>query len=184
MVVRIVGGAARTGKGIISRRLLEETHAPYLSLDVIKMDLANGVPSLGIDPEASSTDFALKIWPFVRAMAVNMIETGVGYTIEGEILPEQVHELARSYPGAIKACFLGYKRITPTQKLKEIRQHSGHPNDWVEGYSDDYVLDLVRDEIEFSHYLARECERLGLAYFDTSDDFAVTLEQVVAYLRG
>ena len=47
-----IGGAARTGKGILVRRLLTERHMPYLNLDVLKMGLTRGVPELDIDPDA------------------------------------------------------------------------------------------------------------------------------------
>ena len=47
-----IGGAARTGKGILARRLLVEQRLPYLSLDVLKMGLTRGVPEYEIDPDA------------------------------------------------------------------------------------------------------------------------------------
>ena len=180
----IIGGAARTGKSIIARRLLPEMHLPYLSLDILKMGLVNGVPEFGIDPNAGSIVVAEKLWPLVRAMAINMAETGVPYIIESEVLPKQVHTLARHVKVDIKACFLGYREIEPMQKLREIRVYRGHPNDYVTSYADAAVLALVNQMIAFSHYLYDECMRLGLPYFDTSHNFLQTLEQVMDYCRG
>jgi hypothetical protein len=182
-MVRIIGGAARTGKGILSRRLLLETQQPYLSLDVLKMGLVNGLPSFGLDPEASAITIARQLWPLVRAMAVNMVETDVHYIIEGEILPEHAHELARHYPDQIRACFLGYAEIAPRQKLAEIRAFSGHANDWMEDYTDEEILALVEENIAFSRYLREECGRLSLAYFDISEDFLEVHNRVIAYLK-
>jgi hypothetical protein len=179
----IVGGPARTGKGIIARRLLIETHLPYLSLDIVKMGLANGVPAFGMDPDESSIIVAEKLWPLVRAMAINMIETGMDYIIEGEILPHHVHELIQHHQADLKACFLGYREIAPAQKLREIREFGGHPNDWISTFSDAYILELINQMITFSHYLHAECARLGLPYFDTSRNFRQTLDHVVDYLR-
>ncbi len=45
-----IGGAARTGKGILVRRLLAELRLPYLSLDVLKMGLTRGVPGIRYRP--------------------------------------------------------------------------------------------------------------------------------------
>jgi len=115
---------------------------------------------------------------------VNMVETGVHYTVEGEMLPEQVHELMQTYPGEIAACFLGYARITPAEKLRQIRAYSGHPNDWIQDFPDAYVLALVEESIEFSHTLKAECAKLGLAYLDVSDDFNGALDRADAILRG
>lgn len=183
-MVVIIGGAARTGKGLLSRRLLVEMRQPYLSLDVLKMGLVNGLPSFGLDADASAIAIAQQLWPLVRAMMINMIETGVHYIVEGEILPEHVHELASQYPGQIRACFLGYTDMDPLQKLSELRAFSGNPNDWVADYSDKEILELVKENIAFSRYLKEECKRLNLAYFDTSVDFQEVHEQVTAYLKG
>ena len=60
-----IGGAARTGKGILVRRLLAEMHLPYLSLDVLKMGLARGVPEYAIDPDAGGMQVAERLWPLV-----------------------------------------------------------------------------------------------------------------------
>ncbi len=180
----IVGGAARTGKGIIARRLLAEMQMPYLSLDILKMGLVNGVPEFEVDPNASSIVVAEKLWPLVHAMAINMAETGLPYIIEGEILPRHVHELVDRDRLDVRACFLGYRRIAPAEKLQAIRTYSGHPNDWISSYVDADVLELVNQMIEFSQYLYDECMRLGLAYFDTSGDFGQALELAVDYLRG
>jgi hypothetical protein len=178
----IIGGAPRTGKGIIAGRLLVERQMPYLSLDILKMGLVNALPSLGVDPDASSIAVAEQLWPLVRAMAINMIETGVPYIIEGEILPKHVEELDQLHPGAVRACFLGYAEITPAQKLREIRTFAGHPNDWTASSPDAEVLELVENAIEFSHYLSDECARLGIAYFDTSHDFLAALDRATQYL--
>jgi hypothetical protein len=179
----IVGGAPRTGKGIIARRLLVETRMPYLSLDVLKMGLVHAVPSLGVDPDASSIAVSEQLWPLVRAMAVNMIETGVPYIIEGEILPKHVDELGRLHPGEVRACFLGYAGIEPQRKLREVREFGGHPNDWTSTSPDAEELGLIEDAIGFSRYLSDECARLGIAYFDTSRDFLPTLDRAATYLR-
>jgi len=178
----IIGGAARTGKGILSRRLLLETHQPYLSLDVLKMGLVNGVPSFGLDPEASAVAIAEQLWPLVRAMAVNMVETDVHYIIEGEILPEHADELAKRFPTEVRACFLGYAEIAPRRKLAEIRKFGGHPNDWLTDYPDEDVLELVEQNVEFSRYLQKECRRLGIPYCDTSESFDSAHNRAFTYL--
>jgi hypothetical protein len=178
----LIGGAARTGKGILSRRLLLEMHQPYLSLDVVKMGLVNGLPSFGLDPEASALVIAEHLWPLVRAMAVNMVETDVHYCIEGEILPAHAAELRQRFPGQVRACFLGYADIAPKHKLAQLREFGGHPNDWMAGYAEGDILELVEQNVVFSRYLREECGRLGIAYFDTSEHFEEALNHAMAYL--
>ena len=177
-----IGGAARTGKGILARRLLVEKQMSYLSLDVLKMGLARGVPEYKIDPNAGGIHVGERLWPLVREMSINLLAEGVDYVIEGEVLPKHVAELRQAYPTQIRACFLGYTTITPEQKLRGIRTHAGHPNDWSSDYSDSDLLHILTQMIEFSHYLREECAAYDLRYFDTSNHFVETLDRVVAYL--
>lgn len=179
-----VGGAARTGKGILVRRLLRDLHWPYLSLDVLKMGLARGVPEFGIDPDAGPIPVAERLWPLVREMSHNLIAEGVPYAIEGEILPKHVAALRQAYPTEVQACFLGYATITPGQKLHAIRSYAGYPNDWSGTCTDAELLPIITTQIAFSRYLVEECATYGLAYFDTSERFVPSHEAVVTYLRA
>jgi hypothetical protein len=179
-----IGGAARTGKGMLVRRLLADMQMSYLSIDVLKMGLARGAPEYGLDPDAGGIIVAEKLWPLVREMSASLLGEGVDYAMEGELLPQHVAALRHAHPSHIKACFLGYTTITPTQKLHEIRTYSGHPNDWPSTYADAALLDIITREIAFSQYLMDECAKYGMCYFDTSRDFVQTREQVIAYMRG
>ena len=178
-----IGGAARTGKGILVRRLLAEMHLPYLSLDVLKMGLARGVPEFAIDPDAGGMYVAERLWPLVREMSRSLLEERVDYVIEGEIVPRHVSALRHAHPSQINACFLGYSTIAPAQKLHEIRSHAGHPNDWPQSYADADLLTIISREIGFSQYLQAECARYHFRYFDTSHQFMQTLDEVVAFVR-
>jgi hypothetical protein len=177
-----IGGAARSGKGILVRRLLAEMQLPYLSLDVLKMGLARGVPEYSIDPDAGGMHVAERLWPLVREMSISLLYEHMDYVFEGEILPKDVNALRKAYPTQVQACFLGYSTLTPTQKLHEIRTHSGHPNDWSQEYTDAELLTIIDREIAFSQYVQAECVRHHLRYFDTSHNFMQVLDKVIAYV--
>jgi len=178
-----IGGAARTGKGMLVRRLLAERQLPFLSLDVLKMGLARGVPEYTIDPDAGGMQVGERLWPLVREMSINLLHEQLDYAFEGEILPKDVAALRHAYPTQVRACFLGYSTLTPPQKLHEIRTHAGHPNDWPREYSDAALLTIIVREIAFSQYLQAECVRYHLRYFDTSRNFMQVLDEVAAYVR-
>ncbi len=179
----MLGGAPRAGKGIISRQLVRKTAMPSLSLDMLKMGLHLAVPSMGVDPSAPSVDVAEKMWPLVRAMAENALDSNIEYIFEGDmILPKHTAEL-RAFGGEeVRCCFVGYLKIKPRQKLAEIRRNAGYPNDWLNEHNDEEVLGLIEYGIEFSRYLSEECERLGSRYFDSSTDFEGTVQAAVTYL--
>lgn len=178
-----IGGAARTGKGILARRLLTEMALPYLSLDVLKMGLTRGLPQLALDPDAGAVQVAERLWPIVREMSRSLLADQTDYVMEGELLPQHVAALRRGYPAQVHACFLGYTTIAPAEKLREIRTHAGHPNDWPQELADAELLAIVRREIAFSHDLRAECDSYDFRYFETSHHFTQTLDDVVAHVR-
>ena len=142
-----IGGAARTGKGIVQRivvrRLLAEMHLPYLSLDVLKMGLTSWHTGIRVDPDAGGMPVAEWLWPLVREMSMSLLNQRVDYVMEGEILPKHVDALRHTFPSQINACFLGYSAIAPAQKLHEIRNHAGYPNDWPQSYADADLLTII-----------------------------------------
>jgi hypothetical protein len=179
-----IGGAARTGKGMLARRLLAEERLPFLSLDVLKMGLTRGAPEYAIDPDAGAMQVAERLWPLVREMSHSLLRDRVSYVFEGELLPKHVAALRDAFPSQVYACFVGYSEITPEQKLHDIRTHAGLPNDWPHTYSDAELLPIIYREIAFSQSVCAECRAHHLPYFDTSQRFPETLDQVVAYVRS
>ncbi len=179
-----LGGAARTGKGLLTRRLLCQHRLPYLSLDVLKMGLTRGMPELAIDPDAGALVVATRLWPLVREMSHNLIGEALPYVIEGELLPQNVAGLREQYGTQVAACFLGYATITPAQKLADLRAYPVSLNEWPRTVADPALLQIIAREIAFSQYLQTECQIYDFPYFDSSADFTQTLEQVVAFVEA
>jgi hypothetical protein len=155
-----------------------------LSLDVLKMGLARGVPEFAIDPDAGGPVVAERLWPLVREMSASLLRDDVDYLFEGELLPRRVAALREAYRVQVKACFLGYTHITPEEKVREMRAHAGLPNDWPSDCSDSELIRIAGREIEFSRYLEAECAAYDLPFFDTSRRFGETLDRVVGYVCG
>lgn len=178
-----IGGAARAGKGMLVRRLLTEMGLPFLNLDVLKMGLTRGMPDAAIDPNTGAVQVAERLWPLVREMSISLLHDQVDYVFEGEVLPQDVDGLRQTRPTQIHACFLGYRTITPAQKLHDIRTHAGHPNDWPQEYTDAELLPIIIREIAFSQYVYTECLRYDMPYFEMSRNFMSVLDEVVAHIR-
>jgi hypothetical protein len=181
----LVGGASRSGKSLLARRLLMRQHIPYFSIDILMMGLFNGYPAFGLDTEASGIVLGEMLWPILRAMAVNILEEKLyhpTYLLEGvELLPKHVAELIQTYPGQIRACFIGYTRLEPAAKLPVVRQHE---KDWGNYYTDEEALAFLAGEVEFSRYLQHECAAYNLRYFDCSEDIMGTVEEAMQYLMS
>jgi hypothetical protein len=173
----LIGGAARTGKKILSERLLKEKNIPYFCLDYLISAIDRNLHNI------SSCQAAFKIWPNLEAMLRNIVEVKSNYIIEGDkLLPGQVSKLIQDYPNQIISCFLGYSTIDPLQKVKAIKQYSSHINDWTRESSEIDLRDLVTEMLDYSQYLQTECLKYNLSYFDTSEDFSKTIDKAYQYL--
>ena len=173
----LIGGAARTGKTLLSERLLKEKKIPCFCLDFLVTAIDRNLHNI------PSRQAAHKIWPHLESMLRNIVEVKSNYIIEGDkLLPEHVNKLIQDYPNQITSCFLGYPNIDPLHKIKEIKEHPGHINDWTRESSETELRDLVTEMLDYSLYLQTECFKYNLIYFDTSEDFINTIEKAYRYL--
>jgi hypothetical protein len=175
-----LAGAARTGKSMLSRRLLAKRMIPFLSVDVLMMGLVRGKPELKIRHDEGALVTGEYIWPVVYEMSRSLLYDQTDYLFEGELLPYQIAKQRDEAPGQIIGCFLGYDQIDPHEKLRTIRQFSGFPNDWPQEVDDAKLLAIVEREIAFSRYLRQECQRYDLPYFDFSHSFLEQHDQIEA----
>ncbi|MEZ2414465.1 hypothetical protein ACA086_05825 [Muriicola sp. E247] len=173
----IIGGASRSGKTIIAKRLSTQLGIPYLSLDWIMMGFTNGIPEYGVHDKLFPDEIAERLWSFIKAMLESMIHVETDSIIEGEaLLPELIIELQKKYPDHIKICFLGYTDITVEKKVSEIREFSQLQNDWLIDKSDAYIQDHVQNMIAHSKRIKKSCKANQLQYIDTSEAFMEALD--------
>jgi hypothetical protein len=183
----LIGGAPRSGKSLLVRRLLAERHVPYLPIDQLMMGVARGWPDAGVDPAASDAAVGERLWPVIREMARTLLDDGLDYAIEGaQLQPAHVAAVRDLHPTAVRACFLGYADATPGKKLRAIRKHAGLPNDWIQAWawSDAEVLAFIGRMTAHSAELRDRCAAHGLRYFEVSQDFDGSLTAALSYLTA
>jgi hypothetical protein len=181
----LVSGASRSGKTLIARKLLADKQIPYLSLDWLMMGFNDGIPEYGIHHLLWPNEIAEKMGPFLLGMIDCMLVDGMDYVIEGEaMIPQLVAPLVEKNPHKIKAVFLGYTEINVKDKVALVRKHGGGENDWLTDKSDQYIRDHVGNMIAYSRTIKSGCEKHGLSYFDTSDDFLGAIEAATDFLVG
>jgi hypothetical protein len=179
----LIGGTSRSGKSIISRKLLAEKGIPFLPLDAVVMGFAHGIPEYGIHDKLFPNEIAKRMWKFTKALCETLLYLGKDYVVEGEaILPENVSDLANEHGNKIKACFLGYCETTPEQKVHEIKTYQVDLDDWLAKESDAYIRDHVTNMIGYSNFIREECRTYQMPYFDVSRDFNLTVDVAVRYL--
>ncbi len=179
----LLGGAPRTGKSILARSFVTEKGIPYFGIDGLTTVLQESLPDLGIKHGQPFISKAEKIWPILNSLLIHFIEEEPNYLAEGDaLLPKHVAELEKKYKNEIKACFTGFTKISPEDKLKEIRQFSDFKDDWTKKRSDEKMLGDIKSMIKFSGYLKKECSKLNIEYFEISYNFQKNLNAVFEYL--
>jgi hypothetical protein len=179
----IIGGTSRSGKTLLAGKLLLKGNIPYMPLDTVVMGFTNGIPEYGVSDKLFPDEIARRIWKFTKAMCGNFIFVGKDYTIEGEaVLPEQVHELLKMFPGKIKTCFLGYTEIDVPGKVREVKSFSAGPDDWLIRETDETILNHITNMAEYSKFIREECGKYHIQYFDTSRHFMNVIDEALNYL--
>jgi len=178
----VIGGASRSGKTLLSRRVVAEKQIPYFPLDALFGALAHGAPELGVRYESSLMDRPVKMWPLVKHLLNTFLKEEREYLVEGDsILPSQINEfIVEQKP--VKCCFLGYTDLTKDEKLSLIRQYHQGEIDWTKNISDKEMLIMIDEMIEFSKYLEQECAKYSIKYFDVSHDFESVRNEAFEYL--
>ncbi|MGA7869696.1 MAG: hypothetical protein WCA22_02245 [Candidatus Binatus sp.] len=181
----MIGGAPRSGKTTLARRMLAEHGVPYFSIDTLIASLASAAPQLGM----RVSDPALKrmevVWPTIRKVASDILQSGDDLLLEGDVLlPKHLMELGQGAHAGIKACFIGYADADPVQKLRAIREHAADGTDWTEELDDARLLSLIGELRTFSQYLRRECCHHKIPYFDGSTCFAGAIRDAKNYLHS
>ena len=175
----LVGGPSRAGKTTLANRMLRRHSVPWFSLDYLASVFHHGFPALGINHEQDGDTRAALLWPGICKTLEVIAVQEPRYLIEGDcLLPADIGEL-RDRNIDFRACWLGYAEADVEIMLATLRRIPGESNNWIEWHDDDYVRRLVVHGIERSHGLKAECERLGLAYVETSQDFPLAIEQAV-----
>jgi len=178
----ILGGAPRCGKSIIARRFVSERNISYFSTDFLIESLEKGAPQLNIKfgpfiPKAE------KVWPILNYLMKGIVEWTESYLIEGDsLLPKYLSTFQKRNKNKVSCCFVGFTKISPEDKLSEIRKYSNQKDDWTNKRSDQQMLKAINSMIEFSEFLETECTKYNIKYFDVSDNFQENLDEVFDFL--
>jgi len=178
----VIGGASRSGKTLLSRKIVSEKKIPYFPLDALFGALARGAPEFGVTYDNSLMERPDKMWPITKYLFSFFLEEEGDFLIEGDsILPAQMNELLVAKQ-PIKCCFLGYTELSTSEKLALVRKYHQGETDWTKDQSDEDMLRMIEEMISFSKYLQEECTKFGIKYFDASHNFEDVQEEVLDYL--
>ena len=172
-MIILIAGATHTGKTLLSQRLLEKYHYPYLSIDHLKMGLIrSGQTKLTPMDDDKLTDY---LWPIVREMVKTAIENRQNLIVEGCYIPfDWRKDFAAEYLSHIRYRCLVMSRSYIEAHFEAIRSHGSA----IEQRLDDSGLnmdELIRENEEN----LRLCEEYGCEYILLSDAYDIQLEEIV-----
>lgn len=176
----IIAGASRCGKTTLSMKLSKEGFVHY-KMDSIKR---------GIDK--NFWDGYRDDWRRVSPHMAHLIATIINEN-QSDIVKDKEYyiiDTCHLYPCDIAKynlentiiIFLGYSNIDVFDKLGNIRKYD--KDVWTTLLSDQDLNYNTELGIEYSKEAKKECEELGIKYFDTSDNFEETLNEAYEYIRG
>lgn len=184
-MIYIISGASRSGKTIVSKKLMNRISVPYMPVDSLMMGFMNAVPQLGIHDKLWPNEIAEKLWPFLMACIENMIFNEIDYIFEGEaFLPNNIAILSNKFPNKIKVCFLGYEEIKISSKVKDVKLFPNSDNDWLIGLGHDGIVNHITNMVEYSESIKNQCEKSGIQFFSQKSDFETYINKVVDSLSN
>jgi len=179
----ILGGAAKSGKSILSRKITKEFGIPFFCVDYLTTAF-HAQPEAYLRHEMPVKERAKKLWKYTKHIANHLAVEEENYLLEGDaFLPSQAAEVLRQNPTLIKAYFLGYAKANPEDKLKMIRNHEHLKDSWTQDFSDEQVLEFIRDRIRLSKYLGEECKKHNLPYIEVGHNLEETYKKIIHHFQ-
>lgn len=174
----IIAGAARAGKTTLSL-ILKDCGFIHYKMDSIKRGICDAY-NLKYDEWESLSPIMCKI--IDRMIKDN--KSDITYLQESYLF-----DIPFLYPKDLElidiedtiVIFLGYADLTWQENFANIRKYDA-PNLWTNKASDNVLEGWCKENVAFSKYLKRECERLSIPYFDTSHNRDTVIENVVKYI--
>lgn len=165
-MIYLIGGCPRSGKSTITRLIHERKGIQGISIDYLTRALKKGSPKFEI---LNTNDFenyverCKTVFPFLLPYVDTINKAMDNFVVEGcDFTPEQGLEIKEKLSN-VKLCFLGFSKIDETHHAKFTHERS-----WLHGADEEKVKKLSDIYLKISEYNQKECEKLGIEYFDVS----------------
>lgn len=168
----IVAGASTAGKSAFSHELVKKFHVMNIPIDPIIEGFEDVFPQLGITHNAPThhdhVAVCQKFLPFVSRVIRGLDVDN--FVIEGFRLP--IESLHKEFP-ELQFFVFGYPNATPEDRLAKCRRYD--TTNWTNEMTDEELLKTFAFLIEESKREHELCQRLGIPFFDTTEDYEGTI---------
>ncbi len=165
-MIILISGASHTGKTLISQKLLNEFHIPYLSLDHLKMGLIRSKQTdLTVYDDESLTEY---LWSITREIIKTVIENKQNLIIEGCYIPfDWKKSFSDDYLREIKYICLVMSAEYIRNNFSTIINNSKIAENRI---CDDFTL---KEALEDNYYYLQECRHFNCPYYEIKSDYNV-----------
>ena len=174
----IIAGAARAGKTTLSLMLNNEGFTHY-KMDSIKRGICEAY-NLKYD----SWDEVSTVMSIIINRIIEDNKTDTNFLKE-----KYLFDIPFIYPKDLSlintedtlVIFLGYAKASATKHFLKIRNNDAS-NLWTSKLDDETLSKNVKENIEFSKELERECKKYNIPYFDTSFNREEVLKEAKEFI--
>ena len=174
-MIILITGASHTGKTLLSQRLLETCHYPYLCIDHLKMGLIrSGNTELTPEDDDSLTEY---IWPIVREIVKTAIENHQHLIVEGCYVPfDWRKDFDEDYLASIHFICLAMTDSYIDAHFEEIKGHASDIESRLED-SDCTIDNMKADNRRYIEGFRQAGERIVLIDTDYEKAIRTVLEK-------
>ncbi|SDX13385.1 2-phosphoglycerate kinase [Paenibacillus sp. CF384] len=178
-MIILISGNSQTGKTLMSQKLLERYHIPYLSIDHLKMGLYRGTSNCGFTPLDSNEHIAEVLWPIIKGIIMTNIENNQHLIIEGcYIMPHHSRDFEPEYADKIISVYLGFsQRYIEENFLSGIVKHRNVIEDRG-GPEERSIAEYIGEHEAFR----RKCLDNAVHYFEIDHSYEAEMKQVYEYI--
>lgn len=177
----IIAGVARAGKTTVCKRL-RKYGFNHITCDSLFYTFEQIFPWLGINQEETTQgvkNASRKFCPFLTTLIKAIEEENLGYPTVFDIyqlMPEDYIKYMKKEN--IKVYFLGYPDISEEEEFKILRANKV-PEEYTQKYDDEYLKKLIKQRIEESKFIQKECEKYNLPFINTSKDRNENINELI-----
>lgn len=175
----IIAGASRAGKTTLSIELMKCGYTHY-KMDSIIRGICEIFDINRHDWVNLSPKYAKLIDIIIKESDTDMVGEYEKYVFDiPQLFPKDIEFIDTEN---VIVIFLGYAHVTKEEVLLNIRSND-KDNYWSAQVDNSELLEKIENNIKFSQYLEKECERLNIPYFDTGVDRDNTLIKIKRYIK-
>jgi len=172
----LIGGLPRTGKTTLAARISRERDIEYVRTDTMRtMFRADPHSSVALGSDVKIAAKAFR--PYLWALVAGTIRDN-GIIVEGELVDPKMTSRLHDY-GPVASCFFG---LNDAQAAYHRLRAISDPTDWTARMDHDDLTHLLGKYVQRSKRLEEACGRLGLTYFDASEDVGRVQQQAYDHL--